>query len=76
MAYGLQWDIRFNHVKSRIACSGCKSLDCDCINIGGKIHWRDCIKYLHATFVVTIPLLIHRDVFESFVVLLLIFRTS
>jgi len=35
-AFGLQWDIRFNPVKSQIACFGSKFLVCDCINIGGK----------------------------------------
>ena len=32
MAYGLQWDIRFNPAKSQIACFGSKSPVCDCIN--------------------------------------------
>ena len=36
MAYGLQWDIRFNPAKSQIVCFGSKSPVCGCINIGGK----------------------------------------
>jgi len=51
MAFGLQWDIRFNFVKSQIACFGSKSPVCDCINIGGKfIKWSDRIKYLDCYF--------------------------
>jgi len=37
MAYGLQWDIHFNPIKSQLACFGGKYPDCDCISIGGKI---------------------------------------
>jgi len=51
MAYGLQWDIRFNPAKSQIACFGGKSPVCDCINIGGKnTTWSDRIKYLGCYF--------------------------
>jgi len=51
MAFGLQWDIRFNFVKSQIACFDTKAPVCDCINIGGKfIKWSDRIKYLGCYF--------------------------
>lgn len=51
MAYGLQWNIRFNPVKSQIACFGGKSPGSDCISIGGKIiNWSDRIKYLGCYF--------------------------
>jgi len=51
MEFCLQWDIRFNSIKSQIACFGSKSPVCDCINIGGKfIKWLDRIKCLGCYF--------------------------
>jgi len=51
MTFDLQWNIRFNPVKSEIACFSSESFVCDCINIVGKfIKCLDRIKYLGCYF--------------------------
>ena len=51
IAYGIQWDISFNPVKSQIACFGGKSPDCEIVYIGStQASWCNCIKYLGCHF--------------------------
>jgi len=51
IAYGRQWDISFNPVKSQIACFGGKSPDCEIMYIGStRASWCNRIKYLGCHF--------------------------
>jgi len=51
VAYGLQWDICFNPVKSQIACFGGKSPDREFIYIGSMtVDWSERVKYLSCYF--------------------------
>ena len=49
--YGIEWDIRFNPLKTQIACFGGKPPNHDTIVINGQLlSWYDRIKYLSCFF--------------------------